>query len=207
MAELEREGILERTSARGFRVRGFSVGDIVNALDVRSALEGLAVRLLTQQNNIDRTLALLRRKVDEGNELIAPAAADPRAEIDVRAWAAINGRFHAALYEGADNRQLVEALEFNNRTPFVGPTSVILPVSPTFVETSWVVRAQQDHQDICDALARRESARAESLVIEHVYRTRENKKRLIQRAQDSGFQNFDDENRIAMETLVGSDAT
>lgn len=207
LAELEREGILERSGARGFQVRRFSITDIANAIDVRGALEGLAVRLLAQKPDIGKLLETLRVLVDEGDALIAPAIGDSRAEIDVHAWAALNGRFHAALIEETDNRQLVDAVAYNNRIPFVGPDTVMLPVSPTSAETAWMVRAQQDHQDIFNALLEREFSRAEALAVEHLRHTRQNKQHLILRAQENGFSGLGDQRSIPITIVVEGSET
>lgn len=183
LVELEREGILERLPSRGFKVRRFSITDIADALEVRGALEALAIRLLLQKGMTASFISQLEGTIDAGRRLVVPAALNPSAEIDPAAWAEVNGRFHAALFEGAANRALTQAIERNNRAPFVGPNSVILPAVPTSIQTSRVVRAQEDHEDIFAAIVRQEHSRAEALILEHAYRSKKNKIRLIEEIQ------------------------
>ncbi|MDT8843620.1 GntR family transcriptional regulator [Paraburkholderia fungorum] len=183
LVELEREGILERLPSRGFKVRSFSITDIVDALEVRGALEALATRLLLQKGVTCSFIDQLGKTIDAGRRLIEPTVLDSSAEIDAMAWAEVNGRFHATLLEGAANRALSDAIERNNRAPFVGPNSVILPAVPTTIQTSRLVRAQHDHEDIFAAILRKEHSRAEALILEHAYRSKENKIRLIEEIQ------------------------
>lgn len=193
LAELEREGILERLPSRGFRVRGFSLDDILDAVEVRGTLEAMAVRLLIERHWSETLVRSLEAIVDDGRRLIAPAwengGAGQDAPIDAHAWAEVNRRFHEAIAAGAGSRALANALEKNNATPFVGPGSVILPPERSAVETGLVIRAQADHEDICTAIKRREASRAAGLILEHTYRSKENKRRLIeqmQHAHDAG---------------------
>lgn len=185
LAELEREGILERLPARGFRVRGFSVDDILDAIEVRGALEATAVRLAVEKHWSPDLVATLERIVDDGRALVQRAGIDPDGQIDAHAWAEVNARFHAAIVEGAANRALASAVEKNNTTPFVSPGSVILPPTRTAVELELVARAQEDHEDICTAIVKRESTRAVALIQEHTYRSSQNKRRLISRMQQA----------------------
>jgi GntR family transcriptional regulator of vanillate catabolism len=43
-----------------------------------------------------------------------------------------------------------------------------------------VLRAQADHEDLLRAITRREAVRAENLMREHAYRSRENKRVLLE---------------------------
>lgn len=179
MTELEKEGLLERLPSRGFRVRAFTVDEIADAVDVRGVLEGMAVRLLAERGAPQEVLDRLREAVAEGKRLLAPAERDPNVTIDARAWGQINRRFHEILYEGAGNRALIAALEHNNKTPLAGPAALTLPSTPSVLETPFVLRAQADHEDLLRAIERREAARAENLMREHAYRSRENKRILL----------------------------
>jgi len=179
MAELEKEGLLERLPSRGFRVRSFTVDEIADAVDVRGVLEGMAARLLAERGASQETLDGLRGAVEEGKKLLAAAERDPNVTVDARAWGRINRRFHEILYESAGNRALVAALEHNNKTPLAGPAALTLPSTPSVLETPFVLRAQADHEDLLRAITRREAARAESLMREHAYRSRENKRILL----------------------------
>jgi GntR family transcriptional regulator of vanillate catabolism len=46
---LEQEGLLEKAGKRGYVVRAFSEADVLCAIEVRGALEGLAARRLAER--------------------------------------------------------------------------------------------------------------------------------------------------------------
>lgn len=192
LAELETEGLLERITSRGFRVRAFTVDEICAAVDVRGVLEGMAVRLIAEQGASASVLAQLQDAVDEGKRLLAPALEATSVTIDARAWGHINHRFHTILHQACGNAALISALEHNNKTPLAGPAALTLLSTPSKLEVPFVLRAQADHEDVLRAIAGRQAVRAESLMREHAYRSRENKKlmlaavRIVSKAQAQG---------------------
>ena len=154
--------------------------EIGDAVDVRGVLEGMAARLLAERGAPPEVLAQLEQAVEEGRQLLAPARRDPHTTVDARAWGQINRRFHEILCEAAGNRALLSALEHNNKTPLAGPAALTLPSTPSLLETPFVLRAQADHEDLLRAITRREAVRAENLMREHAYRSRENKRVLLE---------------------------
>jgi len=180
LTELEKEGLVERLPSRGFRVRAFTVDEIGDAVEVRGVLEGLAARLLAERGASPEVLTQLTETVAEGRSLLAPAERDPNVLVDARAWGRINQRFHEILCQAAGNRALLSVLEHNNKTPLAGPAALTLPSTPSVLETPYVLRAQADHEDLLRAIMRRESSRAESLMREHAYRSRENKRVMLE---------------------------
>ena len=55
LSVLSSEGLLERSGARGYVVRRFSVRDVLDAIDVRGALEGLAARCVAERRVDSKT--------------------------------------------------------------------------------------------------------------------------------------------------------
>lgn len=180
LTELEREGLVERLPARGFRVRAFTDDEIADAVDVRGTLEGMAARLLSERGVSPEVLEALSAAVEDGRRLLAPAAKDANVPIDARAWGRINDRFHRILCEASENRALIAAIEHNNKVPLAGPAALTLPSTPSLLETPYVLRAQADHEELLLAITRRESVRAEALMREHAYRSRENKRIMLE---------------------------
>jgi GntR family transcriptional regulator of vanillate catabolism len=183
LMELEQEGLLERLPTRGYRVRAFTLDDIANAIDVRGVLEGMAARLVAERGLCGEALAPLARAVAEGRQLL-DVAEQLGVTFDAEAWRAANARFHEALMVAANNRALASALEHNNKIPLAAPGALSLPTTPFGMEVALVRRAQEDHEDLLAALSRGEGARAEAILREHAYRSRENKRILIAQLQD-----------------------
>lgn len=178
-AELEKEGLLERMRSGGYRVRTFSMADIADAVDVRGLLEGMAVRLIAENGLIPEVQQSLESIVRLGRQLVDDATSSDSHVVDAEAWRRLNQRFHETLAAACGNSALVSALDHNNKLPFVGPGSLTLPLIPTRLETSFVARAQSDHEDVLQALIHRQANRAEALMREHAYRSRQNKRQLI----------------------------
>lgn len=183
LGELEKEGLLERLPARGFRVRDFSMEEVSDAVDVRGVLEGMAARLIAERGATQQVLEALRSEVAAGRACLQHAIDDPRASVDAHAWAEVNRRFHALLVEAAGNRALEAALEQNNKTPLSGPAALTLQATSTELETHYVLRAQADHEAIVEAITQREAVRVEFLLREHARRSRDNKKQLLKQSR------------------------
>lgn len=183
LSELETEGLLERLPSRGFRVRSFSVDEIADAVDVRGLLEGMAARIVAERGMSDAVRDELTAAVRQGRALLEPITHNSAFVVDAEAWRAVNNQFHRAITRAAGNRALESAIEHNNKVPMAGPGALTLPLTPSDLEITFVLRAQADHEDLLVALTRGEGARAESLVREHAYRSRENKRVLITRMQ------------------------
>lgn len=178
-AELEKEGLLERFPSGGYRVRTFSIQHIADAVDVRGILEGMAARLIAEAGMSDTVRDTLTAVVEKGRQLVDDATQADTQLIDAEAWRRLNHEFHHVLATACNNTALFSALEHNNKLPFVGPGALTLPSIPTQLETSFVARAQTDHEDVLHALLHREASRAEALMREHAHRSRENKRKLI----------------------------
>jgi len=185
LTELEKEGLLERLPSRGFRVCAFTVQEISDAVEVRGVLEGMAARMLAERGAPPAVLMQLTEAVAAGQALLAPAVRDPNATIDARAWGLINQRFHEALCQATGNRALRSALAHNNKTPLVSPGALTLPATPSTLETPYVLRAQTDHEDLLQAITQREAVRAENLMREHAYRSRHNKRLILESIKNS----------------------
>ncbi|WP_151638171.1 GntR family transcriptional regulator [Noviherbaspirillum aerium] len=188
LIELESEGLLERLPTRGYRVRAFSLDDIADAVDVRGVLEGMAARIVAERGVSEAELVNMTEAVTRGRELLDVAACTGRV-LDAEAWRAVNEQFHRVLVAAANNRALASALAHNNKIPMAGPGALSLPETPTDLEITFVRRAQDDHEDLLSAIMQREGARAEAVMREHAYRSRENKRILIARIQDEAANN------------------
>ena len=146
---------------------------------MRGALEGMAARVLSEQGLTHDTLNVLETAVKEGQKLITEAL-DARVMVDAQTWRKINQAFHQTLIESTQNSALIDAIKFNNKVPFSGPGAMTLQKAPTELETAFVQAAQKDHELVLDALRNRQGTRAEALMREHAYKSRANKKQLIE---------------------------
>jgi GntR family transcriptional regulator, vanillate catabolism transcriptional regulator len=161
---LEQEGLLHKTGKRGLVVRAFDEADVLCAIEVRGALEGLAARRLAEAGPDATVLATRRQCLVEGDEVLAGGRLD---EAGVARWAALNQRFHAAIVGGTGSRVLADAIARNNHLPFASADSITIDRRAPEAEARKLQFAQLQHRLIVDALERGESARVEALMREH----------------------------------------
>ncbi|MCZ4316146.1 GntR family transcriptional regulator [Comamonadaceae bacterium G21597-S1] len=180
LGELEKEGLLERLPTRGFKVRAFTLDQIADAVDVRGTLEGMAARLAVERGVPFETLEQMRSCLVVGQSLVDEA---DRLSCGVNAlqWSELNLRFHSLIVSAGANDALAATLQFVSRIPMAGANALTLQGQVPSVETSFIRRAQQDHVDLVQALEQKAGSRAEAIMREHAFRSRENKKLLIAR--------------------------
>ncbi|MBX3606714.1 MAG: GntR family transcriptional regulator [Piscinibacter sp.] len=181
LVELEKQGLLERVGSRGYHVRRITMDEVAEAIDVRGVLEGHAARLAAEAGLAPPQRDQLERCVQEGRRLLE-AAGTRRGVLDNAAWASMNADFHAALVEAAGSRTLRAALELVTRSPLAHAGALGVNGAQPQMELSFLRRAQADHEDVLEAVLGREGARAEALMREHARRSRDNKRRLAERA-------------------------
>ncbi len=181
LGELEKQGLVERVGKRGFCVRGVTLDQVAQAIDVRGVLEGLAVRILSESGISNDTLAALTQCVAEGAAILDQAVTAD-STVDSSRWADMNARFHRILVEAAGNAALLSALEHVARAPLASAGVLGITGRQLDLELSYLRRAQNDHEDILAAIATRESSRAEAMMREHARRSRDNKRKLAEQA-------------------------
>ncbi|WP_133650869.1 GntR family transcriptional regulator [Paraburkholderia flava] len=170
LSVLSSEGLLERSGARGFLVRRFSVGDVLDAIDVRGVLEGLAARSVAERGTSAALQSALEDCLREGDRLFESGAL--KAGDDVR-YADINGRFHALIADAAQNAALTAALNLNDKIPFVSPATIAFDETAKARQYTMLAYAHRQHHVIVTALVNGEGARVEALMKEHTHISRE----------------------------------
>ncbi|MEM9473766.1 MAG: GntR family transcriptional regulator [Pseudomonadota bacterium] len=157
---LAQEGLLSYVPQRGYEVRRQDAGLVAEAYDVRSVLEGLAVRLLAEQGLDRETDAVLDACVATGAELLA---ADT---FDVARWREMNAHFHDAIMDAVHNDLLRAASRLAQGVPLAAIT-VIADLAPE-PDLGLLRQAQADHAAILAALRAGQSGRAEARMREHI---------------------------------------
>jgi GntR family transcriptional regulator of vanillate catabolism len=160
LATLAQEGLLTNRPKRGYFVRPIQLKEIMDAHRVRGQLEGLACRLLCEQDPDPDLLGRFATFVNVGERILAAGAAP---DDYAATWWENNDQFHTALVNATGNASLIDAV---NRT-------LALPLVSSRVArwyTAEEVRVSQYHHlVIVEAIAKRQAERAEAMMIEHVY--------------------------------------
>jgi len=175
LSVLHREGLLIRgNSGRSYVVRRFSLEEILNAIEVRSVLEGLAAREVAQGRKPRGLLRELEALVVEGGEVVEEIERHGATATLTEKYFSINARFHHAIITGANNQALAGALENIGKIPFVSVGSIARysDVTDDDAETARVkvrhlLLSHMQHQNLLEAIMDGQGARAESLMREH----------------------------------------
>ena len=156
-------GFLDVVPTGGFAVRGFTIAEVLDAIEVRAVLEGTAARLAAERLTDVSELSRLR---EYGSEM----GALKRLTIDsLSDYMDLNEAFHAALVDLAKSAMLRRSIEQVNSLPFASPSAMVFPTSvlPNSDETLAV--ANLHHRSIIEAIGHRQGTRAESLAREHTF--------------------------------------
>lgn len=166
---LAQEGLLTQLDTRGFVVREFTPQEIMDAIDVRGVLEGLAARTVAEQGPPRRLVQSLHDCLREGDEIFVKRHL---VESDEARYGDMNKQFHALIVQGAGSKVIAEALERNSRIPFAAAHAIAFDKVDLqrMYESLW--QAHRQHHAIVQALEGGEGARVAALMFEHAYGTK-----------------------------------
>ena len=160
---LAREGLLAAAGRRGYVVRSFSPQDVVDAIETRGLLEGLAARRIAERGATPELIRSLKDCLAEGDAILARRRFE---SADEQRYGEMNGRFHALIVDGAASRIVADTLARNDHVPFASARAVAF--SRDLSELVPILNyAHRQHHVIVQALENREAARAEALMREH----------------------------------------
>lgn len=149
LSRLQDKGLVEPAPGRGLAVARLSTQQIFELYMLRAELEKLVVRnVVTHANSIE---------IDNFERL---NEAFGKSE-DARIATETNNRFHTSMREAARNRYLHLALDD------LQDSIALIPVT-VFAAPGRIEAAYREHAKIIAAIRSRDSALAESLMIEHV---------------------------------------
>jgi GntR family transcriptional regulator of vanillate catabolism len=166
---LAQEGVLTQLDTRGFVVRAFTPQEIMDAIDVRGVLEGLAARMLAEQGPPRRLIQSLHERLREGDEIFAKRHL---VESDEARCGEMNKQFHSFIVQGAGSKVIAEAIERNGRIPFAAAHAIAfdkVDLPGMYASLSY---AHRQHHAIVNALEYGEGERVAALMYEHAYGTK-----------------------------------
>ena len=156
-------GFLDVVPTGGFAVRGFTITEVLDAIEVRAVLEGTAARLAAERLVDVAELHRLR-------EHSALMSALKGLTIDsLSEYMDLNEAFHAALVDLAKSAMLRRSIEQVNSLPFASPSAMVFPTSVLPNSDETLAIANLHHRSIIEAIGHRQGTRAESLAREHTF--------------------------------------
>jgi GntR family transcriptional regulator of vanillate catabolism len=167
---LAQEGLLIEHETRGYLVRAFTGADIVDAIDVRGVLEGLAARRVAELGASKALVRELRSCLEDGDAILHKRSV---LESDEAHYAEMNTRFHSLILHAANSSILADALERNNRIPFAGPQALAFDRTNLEAMYDMLHYAHRQHHGVVEAIERGQGARVEALMREHAHAVKE----------------------------------
>jgi GntR family transcriptional regulator, vanillate catabolism transcriptional regulator len=161
---LAEEGLLVEHATRGYVVRETSTADILDAIDVRGVIEGLAARRVAERGASRSLCQALRACLADGDRIFNKGHIE---ESDEALYADMNARLHALIVREARSPLIEQTLERNARIPFVGPQALAFDRTGLGRMYDMLLYAHRQHHFIVAALERGEGARVEALMREH----------------------------------------
>ncbi|MEJ7930878.1 GntR family transcriptional regulator [Ramlibacter sp. AN1015] len=164
LMRLEQEGLLEALPNGGFAVRTFSERDVLDAIELRGTIEGLAARMAAERGVAPVVLAEARACLDGIDALLRASALEGEA---FSRYVGLNARFHQLLSEMAGSGTLARELERVVRLPFASPSAFVVLQAETPQARDMLVVAQDQHRQVLEAIEQRAGSRAEAIMREH----------------------------------------
>jgi GntR family transcriptional regulator of vanillate catabolism len=172
LTTLAHEGLLERLAGGGFVVRGFSLADIADAIELRGVLEGTAARFAAERLRSPDALAPLEDAAAALDDVLGRLEAE-RDEIE--RYVTLNETYHVSLAALAQSPHLERTLANVKALPFAMPSGAILASHAVLPRSREILRvAQYHHWALITAIRGREGTRAEEIAREHARLSRAN---------------------------------
>lgn len=172
LALLHREGLLQKSTGRSYKVRRFAHQEILDAIEVRGVLEGLAARSVAEYKTGLRVVRELDACLSQEAGILEEMESHGLSPKIVQQYYTLNSRFHALIVQGAQNEALSGALEVASRIPFVSVGSLARYKNlgdgrADRDELHFFIYSHMQHADIVEAIRSGQGARAEALMRAH----------------------------------------
>ena len=157
---LAAEGLLDYVPNRGYSVRSVDMEQLNAMFDLRGVLEGLAARLAAERGLDAEQLAGFEAALAQGDQVLSKGRL---LEGDRTVFSEVNSRIHGIILRAAGNRMLDDMIRICHHVPASSQRNVM------WHDYDWLRRSHDDHHRLLDAIQRREGARAEALMREHIH--------------------------------------
>jgi len=164
LVRLEDEGLLQAIPSGGFMVKAFSERDILDSIELRGTLEGLAARFAAERGASARDLEPLKQCLADLDQLVRR---DPVSVEAFSAYVTMNARFHALLTELSGSAPVIRQIDRVCAMPFASPSGFVMAQSSLPEARQILLIGQDHHRIVVDAIENREGTRAEAVMREH----------------------------------------
>lgn len=169
LQRLELEGLLDPLPGGGYKLRHFSEADVEDAIEVRATLEGLAARLAAERGVSNALLTRAREVLMCIDAILSEPLLTEQA---FASYMVRNEELHSLLGEMCGSDVVKRQLERATNQPFAAPGTFLYVQAMMPQARMELIKGQDQHQSLFDAIARREGSRAEAIAREHARRGR-----------------------------------
>ncbi len=157
---LSSAGLLDYEPNRGYVVRSFSLSELIDAYEIRGALEGLAARFAAERGFTDTQQSLIAHVLQRG-EAVFHAHQSMNEQL-LKEVEEINVIFHSTVLEAADNRLLGQSIDLSCQVPKVSVNNIFM------LDFADLSERFSEHHAIFEAILARAAGRAETIMRDHV---------------------------------------
>ena len=150
--KLELEGLVVMIPRKGAYVANMSLKDVIDVLEIRASLEGLAASLAAERIT-DEDIKKLESIVEEFNDSIN--------ESDVEALLRKDVEFHECIFKSTNNKKLNQLINSLWEQVYRFRVTYISDYDST-------VNIVEEHKMILDAIKRRDSKLAKQYAMQHI---------------------------------------
>ncbi|HEX5788486.1 MAG TPA: GntR family transcriptional regulator [Woeseiaceae bacterium] len=173
---LAHEGLLEARSNGGFVVCDYSLADMLDAIELRGVLEGMAARLAAERSSGTAATRELHAILAQIDRLLDAAGVEGDDLYD--AYVELNETFHAEMLRLAQSPMLERSLAQVTALPFASPSAFVKAGREQEVNRNVLIVAQYQHRAIAEAITAGDGVRALRLGQEHAQTAADSLKRL-----------------------------
>jgi|SRR5581483_1157734 len=166
LERLAHMGLLDVLPAGGFAVRGFTLAEAQDAIELRGVLEGTAARFAAERLRDEDELGDLRACC------VQMEALDGLTMDTFAVYMDLNEAFHAGVVRLSKSAMLQRSLAQVSSLPFASASAMVFPTSALPDAGATLAIANHQHRAILEAIAERQGTRAEAAAREHAYLAR-----------------------------------
>lgn len=163
---LGREGLVEYTPSRGYRLRSITLDEALQAFRVRGVLEGLACATLAERGLSPAAAKRIERTVLEYGQIVER---DTLSEFDIFAIGELNQTFHTTILQRSGNKMLMDFVQVALRVPLA--SFRVIPHSELEERLKGARLSHIEHLAILAAMRARDPEQAEREMRQHVERS------------------------------------
>lgn len=157
LQKLEQDGFIEVLPSRGFKLRPISRESILKNNQVRCALEGYSVWILSQTYQTLETINVLEhlyKLLDQQQEIV-------RQTHDVTEFAKCDSKFHMTIVESLNNQELADL--FHCHLYHIQKLAI-----RSLSQPGRMMDALREHLDICEALRTGDTLNVYQVTMKHL---------------------------------------